>query len=334
MRKSAWITALCLSVAGILLVTIALFAVNFDFSRLDTNEYISETYTIEKDFFTIISNTDTADIQFLPSEDGTCRVVCEQMNVDAPITAEIWDNQLYITQENFRNWYDYIGFSFKSAKVTVYLPLSAHKLSLRGSTGDITIHEGLTFSKVGIEISTGDIQFDSHVNGTLNLKTSTGSIECRNVSCQDIALNASTGSIRGYNLDCFTMEMKASTGNIYASDLDCYTMDVKASTGDIQIKDSDITTLKVTTSTGDVDFQNTFSGNLNAVTDTGDVSFKSCNGDYLYIQTDTGDVTGTFSRRMIFFCKSNTGDIDVDKYNTGGECEVVTDTGDIHLRAK
>lgn len=315
MRKSAWITALCLSVAGILLVTIALFAVNFDFSRLDTNEYISETYTIEKEFFTIISNTDTADIQFLPSEDGTCRVVCEQMNADAPITAEIWDDQLYITQENFRNWYDYFGFSFKSAKVTVYLPLSAHKLSLRGSTGDITIHEGLSFSKVGIEISTGDIQFDSHVNGTLSLKTSTGSIECRNVSCQDIALKASTGSIRGYNLNCYTMEMKASTG-------------------DIQIKDSDITTLKVTTSTGDVDFQNTFSGNLNAATETGDVSFKSCNGDYLYIQTDTGDVSGTFSRRMIFVCKSNTGDIDVDQYNTGGECEVVTDTGDIHLRAK
>lgn len=315
MRKSAWITALCLSVAGILLVTVALFAVNFDFSRLDTNEYISKTYTIEKDFFSIIADTDTADIQFLPSEDGTCRVVCQQMNADAPITAEILDDKLYITQENFQKWYNFIGFHFKSPKVTVYLPHSSYKLSLRGSTGDAIIDEDLTFSKVSIDISTGNIQFDAQVNGTLNLTTSTGSIVCRNVTCKDITL-------------------KASTGWVQAANLDCYTMDVTASTGDIQIEDCNITTLKVDTSTGDVHFQDTFHENLNVETDTGDVSFKNCNGEYLYVETDTGDVTGTFSRRMIFLCETDTGNIDVDKYNTGGTCEVVTDTGDIHLRSK
>ena len=315
MRKSLCITALSLCAAGILLVTVALFAINFDFSRLDTNEYTSKTYTIEEGFFSISANMDTTDIQFLPSDDGTCRVVCEQMNLAAPITAEVLDNQLYITQENFQNWYDNIGFSFKSAKVTVYLPYSSCKLSLKGSTCDVIINEALTFSKVDVEISTGDIECYAQVSSTLSLKASTGSIRCLNAHCTEITLKTSTGSIQ-------------------AIDLDGLIVDVRATTGNIQITHCDATSMTVHTTTGNVQFKYTFHGNLNTNTNNGDVSFMNCNGDHLYITTRTGDVTGTFSRRMVFFYETNTGNVDVEKYDVGGKCEVVTDTGNIELSCK
>lgn len=312
MRKSAWIIAVSLMAAGILLVTIGLFAVNFDFSKLDTHDYISHTYQLEDEIFAICADIDTADIQFHLSDDKTCRVECEQMTDSTPITAVVRDNKLYITQEDHREWYEHIGFFFRSPKVTVYLPDNYYKLDLQGATGDVNISNELTFSKITVEISTGDIQCDAQVNSDIKLVTDTGDITCQNSTSNSVNL-------------------KTSTGRIWAVNLECDELNVLTSTGDIRVKGCSTSTMTAKASTGDVNILDTKHLNLNVKVSTGDVHFENCVGDFLYIDTSTGDVTGTFSKPMIFECESDTGDIDVENSGVGGQCHVTTDTGDIQL---
>ena len=49
----------------------------------------------------------------------------------------------------------------------------------------------------------------------------------------------------------------------------------------------------------------------------------------IYIKTDTGDVTGTVLEDRHFDVVTNTGDVRVPKEGNGGNCQIITNTGDI-----
>lgn len=312
MHKAIWITALSLTVTGILIVAGALFAMNFDFRKLDTHEYISETYTIDEAFSTISADIDTTDIQFLPSDSEECRVECEDMTKSDLITVKVRDGKLHITQEDNRKWYEYIGINLRSPKVIVYLPHANCDLDVKGSTGNVTVAKELSFSDINIKISTGKIQCDAQVGTNLKLESTTGSIICRGTGAEKVHLKASTGKIQVENQECDTLEIKTSTGSIRVENCTASEMRVNASTGDVRIRD-------------------TYHNKLTVKTSTGDVRFENCEGSNLKIDTSSGDVTGSFRGPMMFICDTSTGDIDVDSSSSGGRCEITTSTGDIEM---
>lgn len=312
MHKAIWITALSLTAAGILIVTAALFAMNFDFRKLDTNNYISKTHNIEEAFSVICADVHTTNIQFLPSDSEECRVECEDMTESELVTVKVRDGKLHITQEDNRKWYEHIGINVRSPKVTVYLPYDACDLEVESSTGDITVAKELAFSNVDIETSTGRIQFDAQVGTNLKLESTTGSIACRGTGAEKVTLKATTGEILVENQECDTLEAKTSTGSI-------------------QIKDCHASEMRVNATSGSVGFADTYHKELTVKTSTGDVRFENCEGSNLKIDTSTGDVTGSLRGPMMFLCKTSTGDIDVDDSSTGGRCEVTTSTGDIEI---
>ena len=51
----------------------------------------------------------------------------------------------------------------------------------------------------------------------------------------------------------------------------------------------------------------------------------------MVIVTDTGDVTGTFLSDKVFIYKTDTGDVDLPRTQSGGRCDITTDTGDIRI---
>ena len=54
----------------------------------------------------------------------------------------------------------------------------------------------------------------------------------------------------------------------------------------------------------------------------------------LFIKTDTGDVTGTLLSAKEFVYETDTGRVKLPETTTGGKCEIITDTGDIHIEIK
>ena len=49
---------------------------NWNFLKLGTVKYETNNYELVESFKNICVNTDTAEVVFLPAQDGVCRVIC------------------------------------------------------------------------------------------------------------------------------------------------------------------------------------------------------------------------------------------------------------------
>lgn len=289
--------AVLLILAGGVLFVCTMATLHWDFTRLSTKEYETNTHVIRDDFHSIAVNTDTADVVFALSEDGSCRVICyEETNASHAVTVK--NSTLTIELVEEKTVSDHIqnmGINFGSPQITVYLPQADYvSLAICADTGDIYLPEEFQFESVDISLSTGDVVWSASVSGMLKIKTSTGRIRVENANVDELDLTVSTGDVQLENIRC--------------------------------------NTLRTTGSTGDIDLNNVIAAETVSITrTTGDICFESVDGADLFVETDTGDVTGTLLTGKNFLTHTSTGKVEVPESVTGGRCEIITSTGDIKL---
>ena len=315
MRTKIWlITAACLVLVGCIIFAGVMWSLKWDFTKLSTVKYETNSYEIGEAFSGISIKTDTADITFALSNDGKCRVECfEEEKAKHLVAAQ--NNTLVIKATDNKAWYDYIGINFNSPKITVYLPKTEYaSLRINQHTGTVKMPEAFKFSEVDILASTGDIDFCASAAGAIKIKTSTGDIGVKDVSAASLSLSVSTGGVTATDVDCsgdFTISV--STGKAKLTDVKCQSL---ASSGD----------------TGDITLLNVIAAEkFTLKRSTGDVKLTACDAAELFIETDTGDVLGTLLSDKVFITKTDTGRIAVPNSVTGGRCEITTDTGDIKI---
>ena len=286
----------------------------WDFSKLSTGKYETNTYEISEEFSNLSMNTDTADIIFALSDDGKCRVECYEEE-KAKHSVAVQENTLVMKMIDEKSWYDYIGINFGSPKITVYLPKAEYaSLFIKESTGDIEIPKNFKFEGVDISLSTGDVNFFASASKLIIIKTSTGNICVENTSAGTLDLSASTGRITVSNVICGgDANINVSTGRTNLNNIECKNLTSSGDTGNISLNN--------------VIAAEKFSIKRN----TGDVRFDGSDAAEILVETDTGDVTGTFLSEKIFFVETDTGSVDVPESINGGRCEITTDTGDIEL---
>lgn len=308
------VTAAFLVLAGCVLWAGVMAVYQWDFTELSTDQYETKIYEISEDFYGISMDTDTADITFVLSEDAKCRVVCsEQKNVTHSV--EVKEGTLVIKTVDSRKWYEHIGIHWGSPKITVHLPKEEYaSLFVRENTGDIDIPSSFQFESVDLSLSTGHVRISASASDAMKIKTNTGSIRVENAYAGALDLSVSTGNITVSNVICHgDASIHVSTGKSNLTDLQCKNL---TSDGD----------------TGDISLSNVIAAEKFSIRrDTGDVKFHHCDAADIFVITDTGDVTGTFLSAKRFFVETDTGHVHVPKSNTGGRCEVKTDTGDIRL---
>lgn len=316
MKKSTWIS---LIVAGVLIVfgaglfCGAMSAVDWDFTALSGYEYVTNTTEIVKPFVGIEIETDTADIRFAVSEDGSKYVECGDI-LPIEYRVEVDNGILKIQAVDTREWYEYISIGIMpAAYVTVYLPAGEYgSLSIKESTGDVEIPEDFTFFEMDIALSTGDVHVSSNVRNEAKITTDTGDITLQNASVGPLELQVNTGKITVSDVVC--------AGNFSAN----------VRTGDTCLTNLTCTDLTSTGTTGELNLTNVIaSGKIDIMRDTGDVTFEGADAESIKVKTDTGDVTGTLLSDKVFVYKTDTGDVDLPKTTTGGTCDITTDTGDI-----
>ena len=311
-----WMTAaVCLIAVGLILFVGVMFAYGWDFSKLSPTQFETKTYTVSEDFFDISLHCDSEDIQFLPSEDGTCTVVCSTDD-DVWHDISVTDKKLSIVTVDDRAWYEYIGIFFRSPKITVYLPQCEYgALTVDTDTSDVTIPDIFTFESMEIHTDTGDITCSSYVSGAVTLCSNTGDICADRMIAGSMSLSVSTGDVTVRSTRCNDeLSLHGSTGDLELTDVFCGSLHATGDTCDLTLKD----VVAVET--------------LSAKTDTGDIELEGCDADALFLEADTGDISGTLLTEKVFFAKTDTGDIDVPNSITGGRCEIRTDTGDITMR--
>ena len=310
-----WIViATVLVLLGVALFVTVMSANQWDFSRLSTSKLVSNSYSVSEDFYDLSINTDTAHIVLLPSDDETCKVICYEHEKETHAVV-VSDGRLSISLTDQRKWYDYIGISFGTPKITVYLPKTVYgQLSIKESTGDIELPKDFTFEGIDVTASTGDVKLEASATGAIKIKTSTGDICAEGLSSASLELSVTTGKATVRSVNCAgEVKIHVSTGDTILSDVACGSVTSSGSTGDVSMKN--------VVATEDFSIKRT----------TGDVGFDGCDAAEITVKTDTGSVAGTLLSEKVFITSTDTGRVDVPKSVSGGRCEITTDTGDIKV---
>lgn len=278
MKKSTkvWILiAISLIVFGCIMFAVAMTKNHWNFRELNTVNYETNTYQIDEGFSNISLLTDTADILFVPSDDGMCKVICyEPDNMKHAIATS--DGTLTINVTDKREWYDYIGITFGSPKLTLYLPeVEYDSLLIKEDTGNIAIPKDFKFKNIDITTSTGDIT----VHG---------------VTCEEnMKLNVSTGKINLADIKCKNLLSDGDTGDFSLKDvISTEKISIQRSTGDVKFDSCDAAEISVITDTGDVTGSFLSEKSFITNTSTGDINVpESSTGGKCEITTSTGDIS-------------------------------------------
>ncbi len=309
------ITAGALVLAGCILFAGVMSTLKWDFAKLSTVSYETNTYEIDDTFRNISIITDTADISFALSDNGKCTVECREEEHAAHSVAVEGDT-LVIRMNDRSAWYDYIGVDFASPRITVCLPEAQYRaLSIHGSTGKAAIPGDFTFESAEITLTTGSVAYRAPTSEAVQIKTTTGSIRAENLSAGSLALAVTTGAVTASDVTCkgdFTVDV--STGGTQLTGVSCQSLISKGTTGSISLNN--------VIATGSFLLERT----------TGAVKFNGCEAAEMSVKTTTGDITGSLLSAKVFLTDTATGSVDVPKTATGGRCELKTGTGNIKMK--
>ncbi len=298
-----------LLIGGGVVVGVAI-AHNSTNSKLVTNEHeISDAFT------NIKFDIQTANVEFTPSTDGQTKVVCEERE-KYPHEVEVVDNTLSIRFVDNVKWYEKVfNWSWKTEKITVYLPVTAYgNLEMKASTGALKVKGDYTFDNLTVEASTGALFLESDIINNVEVKMSTGAVRLKGVNTKEASIKTSTGDI------------EISETNVENK------LTVRASTGDARFEKVRAKDLETKFSTGDVKLDDVLVENhVEHKASTGKFTFSNFDCDTLNCKTDTGDIKGAIINEHIIYAHSDTGKVDVPRCATGSIWNIETDTGRINI---
>lgn len=292
--KKWLVAAIVLIMVGGAVFTLAMARVGFDLTKLNGTLFVTESYPIEEAFESISLQTETATVRFVPVADSSCRVECFD-RMDAMPYVAVQDGTLTIDRVRNRVWQNYLGFSFQSPKITVYLPEGVYKtLTVDMTTGDIEIPACYSFKTLCVTGTTCDVLSHASVSQSMELQVTTGSLQVYSCSADTVSLRATTGAVRLSSVHCGELNVETSTGRIRLEDV---------------------------TARKSIRLENT----------TGGVVLDACDAPYIQIKTTTGQVKGSLLSAKDFHANSSTGKIHIPKSNGSDLCHITTATGNISV---
>lgn len=277
----------------------------------------TKRYVITESFNAVSVTTNAADIVFAPSDSEKCLVTCrEQKNVNHSV--EVKDGVLAVEVIDSRRWHDRLGISFKSPRITVYLPGNKYAfLFVKEEVGTVKVPDNFMFGSIDISSQTGDIDLGASAFEKVSVRTGTGEIRVLKTVTKNLELVSSTGGVMADGVTCSEdAVISVSTGKTKLCNIKCRNLISNTKTGDVSLK------------------YITANDKISIIKNTGDVNFDGLCAGEIYVETDTGDVNGSVLSEMVFDAYSDSGSVDVPKTDGGGICRIKVDTGDIKVRIK
>lgn len=289
--KIAIVGGVLLLLGGITFV-IAMTAVGWDFSVLNTDyEKKIATYSAEE-VNEIVADLSTEDVYFLPSEDDEITVEYfvvknKRGKVLREIVPTLSDGVLRCVEKKKK--YNLTVIDYHSYKVVVKAPADkVFALSVKLSTGNVTLGEEgkeRRLSSLKVSASTGDVNLKGKTicEGDLTLSVSTGDIRFKGETRCDgkVSVKASTSMISvNAPLSAKEIKINASTGDVScAAPLSFDSLDVSVSTGDVSLllagkKELYTYLYRVDTGSSNVESFALGSKKVNVRTTTGDIRVR------------------------------------------------------------
>ena len=316
--KAGWLVAgASLVLIGGLMFACAMSALDWDISALSTESYTTSSYDITEQFEDIRISTDTADIGIIPSDGEKIRVECYERNNEAH-SVTVSEGVLEIDVEDNRRWYEHVGISFHTPRISVYIPSGTYgALLIKTATGDVSISSEMSFRSIDITESTGDVTNRASASEGVSIRTNTGNVSVENITAGYVDLRVTTGSIKVEGVRCDgDVRANVTTGKATMSDVSGRSVLSEGSTGSISLV-STIASDKITVSRT-----------------TGSIALESCDASELDLKTTTGSIRGSILSAKIFDADTSTGSISVPESAGEGKCRLTTSTGSISIKVK
>lgn len=273
--KLSFFAAIVLILIGAILFTVVMSMNNWNFKKISTFEYETNTYEHSGAIQNIIIETTTADITIVPAAISAqhCAVECYELE-KANHTVSFENGNLVIKEADNRQWYDYIGINFGAPKITVYITSQAFdKISIQTSTGDISA-EMLHANEIDLSVSTGDITLSNvSCEKDMKIEVTTGKTNLTNVTCENLTSTGSTGKVQLSDVIVNdTMTLKRSTGDVQLEGCDAHSIDIKVTTGNVTGYLLTGKIFDVSTSTGKIQVPEDYpNGSCHITTTTGNI---------------------------------------------------------------
>ena len=338
MKKSVWISmivaAACI-VAG--LVCIAVGHTLGGHKLMWNDDYVSSDFNVTEEFQNIRVNTISADVTFVPSEDGACRVVTKddgRMNY----TVEVVDSTLTVSAERKSPWYKKPFSLFggaEDARVTIYLPATEYQsLTVKTTTGGIEVNGRLNIlGNVSLTATTGDIEWQGSA-GSLFAKATTGEISLENVTvAETITVETTTGDINLTRVTGSSLDAHAGTGDVELVDSSITgQITAEVTTGEMTLTRITCDGLDTQTTSGRIELTDTVvTGHIRAKTNSGAIRLVRADAATLSLKTTSGSVAGSLRTPKVIYAHSTSGSVNVPRFTEGGLCEIETTSGSIRL---
>lgn len=352
---------------GLLLVAGVFFAIDFDFSRLNSETYQRGMFVhnAQEELNEIEINTSFFDVKILPMVEE------EEMIVYYPYSENIrheihWaDGKLSIDLVDGRAWYEKWSIADavpENTVIEVHLPHRHYeKLKILSGGGDVSVtseqnrEDVLSFGNVSVETGSGNITFtaklmrqDTPYNA--GFSSGSGDVYLSGVQCVPVNVKTESGDIT--LRDCVSsssFRLRTSSGEVDINNVTSAEGEillVSSDTGDVKLFQVIIDAVQITVDTGDVELSevivqgdgripnsNTLEGgDLRIEVDTGEIDIARSDAKSLWIETDTGDVEIELLTGKVYTVKADTGDVKHPEHDpSGGTCHVSTDTGDVRI---
>ena len=337
MKKSVWITMIV--AGGCILAGLACIVVGFalgghNFMKANIE---SKDITVSEEFQNVRVDTVSADVTFVLSNDGACRVAVKddgRMNY----TVEVVDSTLTVSAERKSPWYKKPFSLFggaEDASVTVYLPAKAYQSLIAETTsGDIEAECRLSVSgDVSLTVTTGDIEWQGSAE-SLSVKATTGEISLENmIVVQKITAQITTGEARLSHVVCGSLDAHAGTGDIEVTDSEIAgQITAESTTGEIKLTRVTCDSLDSQTTSGRIELTDTtVTGHIRAKTNSGGIRLVRADAATLSLKTTSGSVAGSLRTPKVIYAHSTSGSVNVPRFTEGGLCEIETTSGSIRL---
>lgn len=310
----AILAAVACIVAGLVLCFTAFAAMDFDIMEMNTMNFVTNTYTIEDTFSNLSVKAAECSVTLLPSEDGSCRVVCTEGDKIFH-TVAVRNGTLTIDRTDNRKWYERIGVYWGEMKLVIYLPESAYEtLSVKTASGDIDVPAGFSFADAEVKSASGDIRFCASVAGDLSAEAISGDVYVSDMQPKNLRVQSTSGDVKAERMKVDAeFFVKTVSGEIGLFDVSCGIFTAESTSGNVK------TTGLLVAET------------LRIQTVSGDVRLQSSDADRLWISTVSGDVNGSLLTEKNFKTKTASGSVHVPSGTSGGICEVKTTSGDIRF---
>lgn len=172
------------------------------------------TYQLNKKFDKVSVNASVGSVEFVVSESDNCKVVSDESK-KLKCSAAVENGTLIIKVYQIRKWYNLFGGSFKTPKITVYLPQKEYdSVNIETETAKVDLTDTMS-KELNIKTTTGSIALENvKVSGALNIKTTTGSVEFYGSDAGEIFVKTTTGKVTGRLLSEKVFIVRTTTGKI------------------------------------------------------------------------------------------------------------------------